>query len=548
MNTLIKITAFSASSFLVLGLIFFKIKIAYLQQILLFLIVVLVLFSRNFSSAKKKGFLQWGLLLAITFFIQLLITSTGAIFSPFIVLIHLYVIGLSLLFDFKTAFSFLLTEVLVLYLNIRIDSNLLGLVRNDLGTVFIYATSFLVITPVSKLIAQQYHLKGEALEDLFKKLSVEDSIIGQIEDFVFITNRYLKVLSTNESAQKIINEKSISQNLTDIISLVDLKGQPVTQQSLASALSPIIHNLLQTEITRQLPEDISKMNLIIENYSLKLPNKKNPLPVLIRINPQLNQNGALEKFVFLISRKEGKSHLEVLGFKMQEAHKRYLLVFSGLKKDPSVTAVPKVNFYLDLLAKLEEDILATSNLSFYSTNLKFKVSDLMPLFFQIMEEGKQFGQKLNPHFQINLEGEIAKLYEEQQQKNKFPEQLRDLSILTLITNPQLVEILIKKLLSFMVILGYISKSDHLQIEVRTLPDKTEIHLKVKLAETDEKISQLLNINTGNLEFLNTQILSSGLESYIISTAANLLNSSITSDYNKYNSYLTVSINLNKQPE
>src|SRR3972149_11077993 len=212
---------FFASSFLVISLVYYQIKIVHLQQIILLLLVFLLITLRVLkSSIGKKIVSDWVLLFVVTFFVQVLIASSGAVFSPFFVLIHLYVIGLSLFFNFWTAFSFLALELIVLFLNINLDRNLYYLVSQDFGSVLLYFSSILVITPISKFISQQYHIKTDTLKVLFKELNTQESIIEQIGDFVFVTDKNLTVLSANDSAKKIVDLSKPAIIITDLVELI----------------------------------------------------------------------------------------------------------------------------------------------------------------------------------------------------------------------------------------------------------------------------------------------------------------------------------------
>src|SRR5689334_17090070 len=75
-----------------------------LQKALAFPVIILFLSFYFSSSSSWKKILttngKWLLLFVCTTVIQLLILSTGGLKSPFLILIHLLMVGLSFLFSF----------------------------------------------------------------------------------------------------------------------------------------------------------------------------------------------------------------------------------------------------------------------------------------------------------------------------------------------------------------------------------------------------------------------------------------------------------------
>lgn len=547
-NILSKILLFSISSFSVVALVYYQIKIIQLQQIILLLIAVLIVVLRLLkNSAGKKFITDWLLIFIITFFLQLLIAATGAIFSPFFILVHLYVIGLSLFFNFWTAFSFLAMEVGVLILNISLDQNLLHLVKQDLGSVLLYFSSILVITPVSKFISQQYHIKTDTLKTLLKELNTQESIIEQIGDFVFTTDKNLTVLSANDSAQKNFDSSKINNiSITDLLALTDEKGKLLSKEVLFNSLSPVINRPSVKEPAQNSASDGNRLNLEIRGYTLALPNKKTPLKVTIRVNPIISQEGTLEKLIFLISQIADKSNWTAYDVKLQQTHRKFLSVLNSLRKDPIISKFSTIDLYLQILGRYENDLLISSELNLSSTPLKVSLVDVFRLLLQTIEQEKSFAQKLNVNLKLNVPEELQEEYLLQRSQNSLPEYLIEPSVVSAVTDPRFVRKLLEKTTESVVSFASFAKNSLVEVEIAMLDDAVKLTVKTKISSpSDEKIQQVLAINSGNFEVFDNLALSSSLESYIIKNIVNILDISFTTEYNKYSSQLIFDIIINK---
>ena len=122
---------FFLSSFITIALTYFNFPISFIQQIIAVLIIIIVvtlnksLFAASESQKVKQ--LKWVLLFIYTLLIQLTVISSGGIFSPFFILLHLSALGISLLISFSSAFVFVVFCLLVLGANIYLDKNIMSL-------------------------------------------------------------------------------------------------------------------------------------------------------------------------------------------------------------------------------------------------------------------------------------------------------------------------------------------------------------------------------------------------------------------------------------
>lgn len=539
-NILDKTLTFLLSSALLVVLLYFKVKIIILQQILLVLIVALLFILNSQKYFKYNAVIRnWILIFIITFFIQLLLASTGAIFSPFFVLIHLYIIGLALYFNFWTALSFLVMEIVVIFLNINLDQNLFNLVRQDFGSVLLYFASILVITPVTNLLAQKYNIKSDVLKNLFRQLSSQETILEQIDDFVFTTDTSLIVLNANDAAKKIINIKEDNKTITDLINLIDETGKTLTTQKLL--------NSLETITKRKYLKKEQKINLILKGYTLKILNKKESLKVTIRVTPVYNPNNTLEEFIFLISTTMADDSLNESETKLRNAHKKYLSTLKTLKSDPTISN-------LDMLDKYGSDILTASELTLSSGFSKTELTDIFRIFIQVYEHNLNQAKKLDVEYKLNLPDDLQQEYRLSIANTTIPKELIELSSVSAVTNPGLLEILIGKTIDIVTGIALAGKEksgtdpEKPQIELNLLKSEKDIKLTIGTrlnSKQKEDVNQLLGVNKGKLEILDNLLLSSGLESYLIKNIIDLLGFTFTADFNKYNSKLSLTITIDK---
>src|SRR5687767_15484927 len=101
------VATFLLASLVTLLLVYFKVEISWLQRIVAVLLFVLLIFLNKFLNPNKQQKLssitsQLFLFLG-TLFIQLIVISTGGLKSPFLVMIHLFTLGVSFLINLPSA-------------------------------------------------------------------------------------------------------------------------------------------------------------------------------------------------------------------------------------------------------------------------------------------------------------------------------------------------------------------------------------------------------------------------------------------------------------
>ena len=187
---------FLLSSLVSLALIYYKVSSSILQQIILVLLIILIIFfSRFFFSKSKTTLIKQinSILLFLTALtIQLVVISTGGFFSPFLIILHLYTLGASFLFNLSALLTFLILSVGLLGANTLLNQNLKVLFEEDPFSTILYIISFIVIIPLAQYLMKTYHLKDALSNLLTQHLEIgqlrEKSIVEGLSEMVVVTD------------------------------------------------------------------------------------------------------------------------------------------------------------------------------------------------------------------------------------------------------------------------------------------------------------------------------------------------------------------------
>lgn len=334
---------------------------AYQQIIVLLMVLFIVVFGRLIPTTDRKEIkiqsslqiFTLGVLFVSSLFVQLLVISTGGFYSPFLVMFHFYILGLSFLVNLRSSISFLIFGLGTLGFDLYLNPDHLALLLSDPGTALIYITSFIVIIPFAHFIASKYHVKDEIAKLLTKQVRVGDSILESLSELVIVTDLQLRIISVNEAFKKILNlddSEIIGKSFFEVMALKDLNGN--------------IANLQNLSIDRVM---IEKTTRIIKGFFLYIPNKISPHKVVIQARPILDTNEQVEKLTFVINESDRISRLEdgahsdlERSFVLQQQR------FAQLKNDLKSGDINKLETEIELIKKIEEDISLVKELEDHS--------------------------------------------------------------------------------------------------------------------------------------------------------------------------------------
>src|SRR5689334_12184188 len=95
------------------------------------LIILFYIYSKISNKPRLETFEKFSILFWATISVQMTVVATGGLQSPFLILIHLFMIGISFIYDFLLATIFLLISFAVLIIDISLHQNLFEFVLND---------------------------------------------------------------------------------------------------------------------------------------------------------------------------------------------------------------------------------------------------------------------------------------------------------------------------------------------------------------------------------------------------------------------------------
>lgn len=344
--------AFLLSTIIAIALIFYKVPTTVLQQGIALLLVILLIISRKFvfSDSKVSGTLfRFIFLILSSLFVQLLVISSGGFYSPFLILLHLYTLGVSFLLKIGSAISFLVLSLIILFASTFLNQTLLNLFQQDPGSAVIYLVSFIVIIPLAQFLMSTYHLKDTISKLLTEHIEIgekrEQSILSGLNELVIVTDMDLKILSFNEAVETNLKIPGVilGNSLLDVIRLKDNTGNLATLESLS------VNKVLKDRITH-----------IVDGFLLET--KSTPdLRVSVQIRPVTTPAGQINQIAFVITdvRPAG---LEIHS-EFERAQAQQKAVFGEMREALNNANLKNENIKALLLEKNEDDLFLAQELA-----------------------------------------------------------------------------------------------------------------------------------------------------------------------------------------
>lgn len=505
---------FLLSSFLTLALIYLKVSSTFFEQLIAASLVLILILTRVFLSKITtfgKNLIRLSLVFLSALLIQLLVLSSGGFRSPFLILLHLFTLGISFLLNLSGAISFLIFSLILLILNIFLDPRLLEFFKEDVFTVMLYIISFLVIIPLAQLLIRTYHLK-EALSNVlsqYLKLGQqrEKSLLKGLTELVVVTDANLKILSVSEAVEKSLNLSAaelLGNSLFIALPLKDKAGNSINSQMLT------IDNILSDRAAR-----------IINDCYLEASGKLNEVEIQIR--PILDQAGKVSQLVFVISNTKdiaASGHAD-----LQEALKRHQRLIAELKKF-------QPNLRIDILNHIEEDLLTALEMEDHPITGKISLVDVAELCQKISREKEEFAKSLGVSIKFILPtSEAAEAAKLSLNAAKIPSKLLGVSNFSIPTDPRWFQLIIEKLLDVAVLTAVSDKSSEVilepSIEGREVRIVISVGCELKNKERGEDFFDKYYGNLSSRPYFN---LGSGLEGYIAKMVAERLNIPLEANY------------------
>ncbi len=390
---------FIVSSLISFGLIYFKLSAAFSQQIVSVTLLFSVVFLGKFNNVKKQS-TPWQTSLAVllsSFLVQMLVISSGGLYSPLLIIIHLYTLGAIFLLNSKTPIYFLFFSLLVLIGQIRYDPILSTTFFNDPWTAVIYGMSFLIIIPLALYLSHNYFMK-DAFTNLLKNYiqmqeRKADSILTALNDLVVVTNQKLEILSVNISVEKYLQQDKddiLGKNLFDIFTFKDISGLPGTTSSLSIDAAML-----------------DKASHFVDGFMLETVGNIKPKPVLIQVRPLTDEAGKISQIVFVMSEPGIQPNVPIHQ-SLAEALKRKNSLLDSFAAIRSATSYESIKAKIGLVTHIEEDIYLNAELEDHSPNEKPILADMVVLSSRIIEQNRPLSEFLATNILLNYEDPEAK--------------------------------------------------------------------------------------------------------------------------------------------
>jgi PAS domain S-box-containing protein len=308
------------------------------------LIVLLLIYRSSLSSWKNilNNISRWIMLATFTIFIQLLVISTGDIKSPFLIFIHLFMVGISLIFNFTTSLLFLLASCIVIALSIAFHQNLLTLVLSDPYTIILQIFSLIPIIPVAYIISQHYHLKDKLFNTLHAQVITDETILANVDELIIITDTQLRILSVNDAVERTIQKSDseiIGKPIFEILLMKDSDGKLANRDT-----------FIERYKNKANPKNIDTDFVFINS---RLAQRK----VHIHIQPIRDPENRIRQISFIISNPNQKDQKRgSLPITLSKAKAKYDAISEKVKQELLNNSLTDIRLEITLLEKIENDM------------------------------------------------------------------------------------------------------------------------------------------------------------------------------------------------
>lgn len=508
---------FLLSSSLVFTVSYYKIISTTLSQfIALFLLLFIVVFGKTIYARPKLSqnkYFRLLILFLVAVFAQLVVISTGGFYSPFLILVHLFTLGASIVLNSYSAISFLVLSVTLLLLNTFINPQLFSLFREDPGPILLYTVSFAVIIPLAHLLMSNYHLKDRLFEILraYAQLGEqrEESILRSLKELIIVTDKNLKIISVNEAVEEALQLSTpeiISRPLFDIIPLKNKNGSPIDPKSLA------INEIITDKASR-----------IINGLYFFSKKSAHLTKTIVQIRPIINSEGQINQIVFIIDEpvKDFEGHAD-----LEQAYTKHKLLVEDLKRTLFKANSTKLVGEMEFISQTEDDLLTALEIEDHSIKETKTPEDIALISNHAVATRQEFGQAVGVTLKFTLPQEENK--EEimiDLTKSNLPSAALPISTFTVPTNRRWVKTAIEKLLDIAILLTSEKRGSTVTLTPKHINDTTiNIVITAPYHELSKKEQEdLFAQYYGALGIKTNLRLGSGLEGFIAKTIISQLN-------------------------
>ncbi len=540
--TFLEILGFLLSSVFTLVLVYYKIPIVTLQQIILGVLIILLLSYRFLLSQQPnqaiKMLARFTLLLLSSSFVQILVISSGGLYSPLLILLHFYTLGASFLLEVRAAIIFLVFSLAILVTNIILDPKLYVVFKEDPGSAVLYFVSFIVVIPLAQTLMKTYHLKDKLSKLLGESLNLrvlrEKSILTSLNEIVVITDQNLKIIAANdafESATGLSGSEFINKNFLDRVALIDKYNAPANINSLS------IKSVLSDNNSR-----------IISGFYFT--GKNSPRQVAVEVEPITGPDRRVRQLVFVI--KDPKTdYQKKLHSDLELAHTRQNMLIQNLKKNLEKINMVGIGAEIELIKEGAADLLIAQELEDHPIKQENDFEDVVLLCKRVVLYKQDLARSLGVNLELLLSdsgaGESSYINLREENSNLAAQVISPFMVGV---NSKWFDVLIKKLLDLAILLASAQKDRTVKLSLG-LVFNTGIDISITALSSilsQEELKELFVQYYGNLANKTNLRLGSGLEGFIAKSIIDQLSISFSSKIETNPNKLTFILKLNKHPD
>ena len=523
---------FACSSLIVLLIIDYDIPMRTIVQVIALLLVVALITVHIFDLAFARKEARWFLLFLTSFIVQTLVASTGGLSSPFFILFHLTAFGIGLLISSTTSLLFLASSALVLVASVIFNHSAQSVWLQDPAATILYIISFISIVPLVLLLTRNYNLKDTLVTLLTNQVKVDENILAELNELVFITDRNGNILAVNDAVEETLlkpREALLHRPLFSVLFLRDKDGTVINQESLK------LDTIINEKISRN-----------VDNLSLLATTSVTSQKINMRIKPLAGMKDIEDQISFIIS---GTTRIANDVHKnLEEASARHNAMTEALKK--KLFTKQSEEFYtFVVVSTAEKDILNAWIIEDHPIEEKKVPVDVASLCKEAVVSEQGFAQAFDvslqfalPYFgQKDIAPFITSLFTIASEKFTGP-------FFTAPCEVKYLSIAIQKLLELAILLATREQRPLVQLDVTRQGDKA---LMIAITTTVpqivlEKQAEMFVMYYGTLAGRTKLNLGSGLEGYLAKKILNTLNipMKITTDETQHR--ITFQLEINKE--
>lgn len=491
-------------------LIYYKIPVNNLNQLAIFLLISLLLVLSKVIYVKGRkaqigGKIKLVLVFLTAFLTQIVVVSTGGFYSTLLIIIHIYTLGSGFLLQIKIAITFLFLTLVILGGQLYWDQNLRQKFHDDPGIAAIYLASFIIIIPLAQFIMKTYNLKDKMTKVLGEYLNMgqqrEESILSGLNEFIFISDKNLHLISINESAEKFLklsNSQIQGKPFLETINIIDNAGVKIDYSVLP------VKEILEDKVIR-----------IIEGMFLVSPAGQKS-PVIIQIKPIKDAKNRVSQFIFII--RDARLDLNTQGHhkEFESVLTRYQQSLMNLKKAVSILDSMQAKQMVEILSHVEDDMRLVLEMEDHPLKEKISFADVAFVAQGAIESKEEFAASLGVDLEFILSGgDSAELAWLDLQKQKINPGLIGNNKYTVSVDPAWLKLLIQKLLDMSILL--VSCETKPKIELIPGSDEENILIQIMVYTTivaKSQIEELFIKDYGNLLNKTNLKLGSGVEGFL----------------------------------